>query len=220
MSKNHGRSRETKDTSEDWVHDKFRADSPGRNEHASSNGSRRANYYDGHAMRRSTDSYKPALESNASSKDDTRGTAPRMSSYRKQGYLDNGRYSVDKPTVYHTLLETLVKKAYASGVSSSEFFDLYYWSGREAREDKPEGSAYVWTTGFLNFLSLSLKYSFLILCTPDTPHGSSFYLFYSQETLKLDYADSPGVQWLLWRQECLIWKQLCTCYRKSMQVKS
>jgi len=160
MSRSNGlhRPNEKRDTSEDWVHDKFRVESPKHKEDAPSNGNRRGDYYDGHAMRRPTDSYKPSVASNDHCKDDIGRVATHTPISRdRQGYLDNNPFKVDKPTVYRTLLETLVKKAYAVGVSSDDFFDMYYRSSRKAREDKSDGSAY----------------------------------------------------WLLWKQECLIWKKLC-----------
>ncbi|KAE9368471.1 hypothetical protein N431DRAFT_59019 [Stipitochalara longipes BDJ] len=158
MSRNYGLHRpKRRDTSDDWVHDKYRADSPHRKENnAPSNGSRLPDHYDGHGMRRSTDSYKPSLDSSYY-RDDTRDVGSyRPGSRDRQGYYDDGRYGVYKPTTYYTLLETLVKKAYAVGVSPKTFFNTYYRCGQEAKEDKPTGSAF----------------------------------------------------WLLWRQECLIWKQL------------
>jgi hypothetical protein len=136
----------------DWVHDKYRPESPKRKETIES---RLPDYNCGPKRPMDqVDSYKPALGSDGDSRD--------IDSYRplsrnRQERHDHGRYGVDKPTLYHTLLDHIVEKAFTEGVSSDSFFGAYYRCGKKAKDDKPTASAY----------------------------------------------------WLLWRQECMIWKHLC-----------
>ena len=142
MSRNHDLRQlsEKMDANEDWVHDKFRAESPDRKENAPSNGSRRGDFYNGKAMRLSIDSYKPGLVSESNYKDDTHAVATRTPmSQDMRGY---NSHSVDKPTVYQSVLQTLIEKAYGSGISSDAFVDMYYNAGKKATDEKPEGSSY------------------------------------------------------------------------------
>jgi hypothetical protein len=138
----------------DWVHDKYQAESP---EHSWSIIAK-PDYYNGSVARPagSTDSYKPSIRGN-----DHRGDSRDFNSYipSSRGVEEggDGRYGVNKPTVYSSLHEYIVKKAFAAGISSASYYNTYYQCGQNAKEDKPFASAY----------------------------------------------------WLLWRQECMIWKTFC-----------
>jgi hypothetical protein len=136
----------------DWIHDKYGAESPERKDE-----NRLPDHYDGPARPLGQiDSYKPALRSDGDIRD--------IDSYRPQSRNQQERYDDDRSRVdrrlYHTLLDHIVEKAFAAGVSSDTFFAAYYRYGKKAKDEKPTASAY----------------------------------------------------WLLWRQECMIWKHFCTSH--------
>ncbi len=140
----------------DWIHDKYQAELPGRNVNIEN---RKPDYYNGSAARPfgPTDSYKPSARSNDYHKGDSRDFHSYRPSFRGAEERDAGRYGVNKPTVYASLHDYIVKKAFAAGISSASYHDAYYLFGEKAKEEKPYASAY----------------------------------------------------WLLWRQECMIWKEFC-----------
>jgi hypothetical protein len=141
----------------DWVHDKYRADSP--DQKGELVGSRRGDHYDGPGKRRVrlTDSYKPGISDFSNHRDDSQDSY-RPLSRDSHEHHDDGRHGVHKPNVYYqSILGDIVDKAFAAGIIAESFCGAYYWCGGKVKKDKPAASAY----------------------------------------------------WLLWRQECMIWKQFC-----------
>jgi len=123
-----------RDMNNEWVHDMYRADSLNRKENTPAT---RADYYNGPGKRRigELDSYKPTLGDS-----DINSYRP-LSRGNKERY-DDGRYAVDKPTVYKSHVDYLVEKSFAAGISSDEYYSTYYRYGRRVTEEKPTASAY------------------------------------------------------------------------------
>jgi hypothetical protein len=147
----------------EWVHDKYQVESPERRKASVENRNRKPDYYSGPAFPGRIDSYKPSMESNNGhepprSNNDHRGERHSSRPFSRGAEEHNdARYSVNKPTVYTTLHDYILNRAFAMGISPDSYHYAYYKYGKMAKEEKPWASAY----------------------------------------------------WLLWRQECMIWKKFC-----------
>lgn len=137
MPRNDGlnRSRERRVTSNDWVHDKYRADSPDRKRNNSpSSGSRLPDHYAGHRIRRSDSGSNSYYREEARDIDTYRPTSRDKAEHHGHG--------IEKPTVYKSYLEYMVEKAFTAGVSPDSFYRAYYHYGQKAKDEKPAASAY------------------------------------------------------------------------------